>query len=91
MKKLGGESFWCPPCLRGSPWVDSRLYKSTIVPPRIIIREYLRISNKNSTKNIKMASNRPTGFGLSRELAEKNAAKYSQDDEVRIRINSTII
>ena len=35
-----------------------------------------------------MASNRPTGFGLSRELAEKNAAKYSQDDEVRIRINS---
>ena len=33
-----------------------------------------------------MASNRPTGFGLSRELAEKNAAKYSQDDEVRIRI-----
>jgi len=49
-----------------------------------IIREYLRISNKNSTKNIKMASNRPTGFGLSRELAEKNAAKYSQDDEVEI-------
>ena len=34
-----------------------------------------------------MASNRPTGFGLSRELAEKNAAKYSQDDEVRIRIH----
>merc|ERR1711953_1466409 len=44
-----------------------------------------RISqNKNSSKNIKMASNRPTGFGLSRELAEKNAAKYSQDDEVEI-------
>jgi len=37
-----------------------------------------------TTKNIKMASNRPTGFGLSRELAEKNAAKYSQDDEVEI-------
>merc|ERR1711953_172122 len=44
-----------------------------------------RISqNKNSSKNIKMASNRPTGFGLSRELAEKNAAKYSVDDEVEI-------
>ena len=83
-KRLGGESFWCPPCLRGSPWVDSRLYKSTIVPPRIIFREYLR--TKTSPKTIKMASNRPTGFGLSRELAEKNAAKYSQDDEVRIRI-----
>ena len=30
-----------------------------------------------------MATNRPTGYGLSRELAEKNAAKYSLDDEVR--------
>ncbi len=29
-----------------------------------------------------MASNRPQGFGLSRELAEKNAAKYSVEDEV---------
>jgi len=25
---------------------------------------------------------RPQGYGLSRELAEKNAAKYSVDDEV---------
>jgi hypothetical protein len=25
---------------------------------------------------------RPMGYGLSRELAEKNAAKYSADDEV---------
>ena len=32
-----------------------------------------------------MATNRPTGFGLSRELAEKNAAKYSVDDEVSER------
>merc|ERR1712131_259567 len=47
-----------------------------------IFREYLR--TKTSPKTIKMASNRPTGFGLSRELAEKNAAKYSQDDEVEI-------
>ena len=30
-----------------------------------------------------MATNRPTGYGLSRELAEKNAAKYSVEDEVR--------
>jgi len=31
-----------------------------------------------------MATNRPTGYGLSRELAEKNAAKYSVDDEIEI-------
>merc|ERR1712141_292664 len=35
-------------------------------------------------ENYKMATNRPTGFGLSRELAEKNAAKYSVDDEIEI-------
>lgn len=29
-------------------------------------------------------ANRQMGFGLSRELAEKNAAKYSAEDEVRI-------
>ena len=38
-----------------------------------------------------MATNRPTGYGLSRELAEKNAAKYSVDDEVSIKMLMIIL
>ena len=54
-------------------------------PNQYIYIQLTQQSTQNHIKikeNYKMATNRPTGFGLSRELAEKNAAKYSVDDEV---------